>query len=84
MISGFLDLWEPLFIDFNIQKYSRDIRNIREHVSKDIVFVNLKIWEIKHSEHLEQIWKRRAQKMMKIRSTNLGYLGYEINIYQKT
>ena len=48
---------------------------------QNAIFSYLKMRAFKKFRHLR---KDGHQKVMKIRSTNLENLGYEINIYQKT
>ena len=58
MIYGFMDPWEPLFVEFDIPKYFETYKNNTGALSKHIVFTN-----IKTSETLfHQFWKRRAPK----------------------
>ena len=44
------------------------------------IFINLKILELQHVANFRKDGRRT---MMKMRVTNLGNLGYEINIYKK-
>ena len=45
MIHGFLDPWEPLFMDLNIPKYFQKYKKILNRFRTTIILINLKIME---------------------------------------
>ena len=59
MISGCLSPGEALFMDLNIPKYFKKYKKYG-NVSKNILFMNMKMLEIEKNKFLEQIWKRQA------------------------
>ena len=59
MISWFLSLGEPLFIDFNTQKCFKNMKK-HKHLFQPNIFINIKMLDICNFELLDQVWKRRA------------------------
>ena len=80
MISGFVDPWEPLFVDSNIPKYFKQYKKKLETCLKNITFVNLKMLDI------EEMFsgKRRGPEIMNTRLIMFGSIEEVINIFQKT
>ena len=72
VISGFLDPWDPLFMDFNIQKYFifKYMGTFSKHANLDF-------------QHFVSFGKDRHRKMMKIRLIKFPKYRCGSNIYQK-
>ena len=83
MISGFSSPGEPLSIDLNIPDYFEIIRDMETF--RNILFLEFwKLWKSKTFVLCTRFGKDGHRQMMRIRLKNLGHLGYESNIYQKT
>ena len=84
MISGLLSPGEPLFVDLVISNYFNKYRKSYGNVFENINSINLRFGKMKKWKYWNSFGKDGYRQMMKIRLNNLGNLGYEINIYQKT
>ena len=69
LTSGFVDPWEPLFMDLNIPNYFKQYKKNVGTFQECIIFENLEFGEITEFEIIDPIRKRRARKMMKIHVT---------------
>ena len=81
MILGFVDPWDPLFLDLNIPNYLKQDKEIYWNMLLEYYFTYLNIFNFIILKMLENTAPNNDEDPSK---QNLENLGCGTNIYQKT